>query len=122
MLSGTDSFLAGHNKYRSDTERPYYPYRSALLGQISQNASAQSQWPNKSVSPSIGSSRTDVYQVSTPQKIGVFPKSLEPGWTNADELLPPGVRKSWSCAFVLNLENTHGGRKAGSGGWAGLSN
>lgn len=57
----------------------------------------------------------------SPDGIGVISKSLKTGVSNPGELLP-GAKKGWSCGLMLNLEDTDGGRKAGSGGWAGLSN
>jgi methyl acetate hydrolase len=40
---------------------------------------------------------------------------------NNGEILP-GVPKGWSCGLMMNLQDLPGGRKAGSGSWAGLGN
>ncbi|KEF58590.1 beta-lactamase [Exophiala aquamarina CBS 119918] len=52
--------------------------------------------------------------------VGVL-KGTVPFLTNDGELLP-GVRKGWTAALMYNLDDVPGGRKAGSGAWAGISN
>lgn len=41
--------------------------------------------------------------------------------SNDGELLP-GVRKGWTAGLMYNIDDVPGGRKAGSGAWAGISN
>jgi len=41
--------------------------------------------------------------------------------SNDGELLP-GVRKGWTTGLMYNIDHVPGGRKAGSGAWAGISN
>ena len=53
--------------------------------------------------------------------IGRVPESLPPRLSEAGEMLE-GVKKGWSCGLMLSLEDSSGGRKAGSGSWAGLGN
>lgn len=48
-------------------------------------------------------------------------RSAIPTATNDGEFYP-GIRKSWSLAFMINQEPTSTGRPAGSQGWAGLAN
>jgi len=48
-------------------------------------------------------------------------KAAVPQLCNDGELLP-GLRKSWSCGLLLNLEASPTGRSAGSGAWCGLGN
>lgn len=52
--------------------------------------------------------------------IGKVPSSI-PQLTATGQFLP-GVKLGWSCGMMLNLEDVKGGRKAGSGAWAGLGN
>lgn len=52
--------------------------------------------------------------------VGVL-KTKNPFVTNDGELLP-GVRKGWTAALMYNIDDVPGGRKAGSGAWAGISN
>ncbi|KAF2670979.1 beta-lactamase [Microthyrium microscopicum] len=52
--------------------------------------------------------------------VGVV-KSMIGQVCNDGELLP-GLKKSWSCAFMMNLEDSPSGRKAGSGAWCGFGN
>jgi len=44
-----------------------------------------------------------------------------PAVSNDGEVLP-GLKKSWSCGLLLNLEASPVGRSAGSGAWCGLGN
>lgn len=48
-------------------------------------------------------------------------KTTMPFVTNDGELLP-GVRKGWTAGMMYNIDDVPGGRKAGSGAWAGISN
>lgn len=51
---------------------------------------------------------------------GVLISTLAPA-TNDGELLP-GLKKSWSCGLLVNLEDSPIGRSAGSGAWCGFGN
>lgn len=53
--------------------------------------------------------------------IGVVGVSLVPGLSNDGEMLK-GVKKGWSAGLMINVDDVPGGRKAGSGAWAGLGN
>lgn len=44
-----------------------------------------------------------------------------PFLSNTGTMLP-GVKKTWSCGLMLNLDDHANGRNAGSGAWAGLGN
>lgn len=48
-------------------------------------------------------------------------KTTMPFVTASGELLP-GMRKGWTTGLMYNIDDVPGGRKAGSGAWAGLSN
>lgn len=48
-------------------------------------------------------------------------KTTNPFVANDGELLP-GVRKGWTAGLMYNIDDVPGGRKAGSGAWAGISN
>ncbi|KAK5046860.1 hypothetical protein LTR84_007214 [Exophiala bonariae] len=52
--------------------------------------------------------------------VGVI-KTTIPSISDSGELLP-GVRKGWTAGLMYNIDDNPGGRKAGSGAWAGLSN
>ena len=52
--------------------------------------------------------------------IGKVPSSI-PQVTSTGQFLP-GTKLGWSCGLMLNLEDVKGGRKKGSGAWAGLGN
>ena len=49
--------------------------------------------------------------------LGAIDTATVPALTGTGKMLP-GVKLGWSCGFLLNLEDTGYGRKAGSGQWA----
>ena len=49
--------------------------------------------------------------------IGAIDVATVPALTGTGKMLP-GMKLGWSCGFLLNLEDTGYGRKAGSGQWA----
>jgi methyl acetate hydrolase len=61
-----------------------------------------------------------ISQICSPDKVGFVPSAI-PQLTATGEFLPD-VKKTWSAALLLNEEDAPKGRKAGSGGWAGLGN
>lgn len=64
----------------------------------------------------------DAVRQHLPDHVEVTPfRSAIPTATNDGEFYP-GVRKSWSLAFMINQEATPTGRPAGTQGWAGLAN
>ncbi|ODM18981.1 hypothetical protein SI65_05598 [Aspergillus cristatus] len=52
--------------------------------------------------------------------IGTF-NSVDPSVSNNGTLLS-GIQKGWSSAFMVNNEDVPGGRRKGSGAWAGINN
>jgi methyl acetate hydrolase len=52
--------------------------------------------------------------------VGVATSCVPPA-SNVGELLP-GLKKSWSCGLMMNLEDSPIGRPAGSVGWCGFGN
>ena len=66
------------------------------------------------------------YVGASPEGIGKCTKSRKPGASNAGDVGysfrdSPSPR-GWSCGLMMNLEDVPGGRRAGSGAWAGLGN
>ena len=49
--------------------------------------------------------------------LGAIDTATVPALSGTGKMLP-GVKLGWSCGFLLNLEDTGYGRKAGSGQWA----
>ena len=52
--------------------------------------------------------------------LGRIPSSI-PQLTSTGHFMP-GTKLGWSCGLLLNLEDVEGGRRKGSGAWAGLGN
>ena len=63
----------------------------------------------------------DLIPASVDKSIVGVMNSVSPMVSNSGEMLPE-VKKSWSGALMLNIEDVPGGRKAGSGSWAGINN
>ena len=49
--------------------------------------------------------------------IGAIDAASVPALSGTGKMLP-GIKLGWSCGFLLNLEDTGYGRRAGSGQWA----
>ena len=59
-------------------------------------------------------------QICSNENVGTVPSTI-PQLTSTGKLLP-GAELGWSCGMMINNTDVPGGRKVGSGAWAGLGN
>lgn len=119
MPENPEYFGGGH--YLISTLDDYSRLLSTLLNDGTSPSTKKQILSPETVTNFIFKDHIPVVGCST-DDIGVVPDSIKPGITKEGGLLQPGIKKGWSCAFMLNLEDTDGGRKAGSGSWAGMTN
>lgn len=114
-------------------DSPAYGGGHFLVSTIDDYATLMSTLLNKGASPATGARilkpetvDTYVFQDQLPAAvdrsvIGKVDTPTVPMLTQAGALLP-NADKGWSCGLMINSSDVPGGRRKGSGGWAGMGN
>lgn len=131
--SGKDA-LTSQAEMAPGENPPLYGGGHVLVSTIDDYTTLLAALLNKGASPTNGARilsaetvATYLFQDQLPpavdrKDIGAINTPTVPMLSNAGALLPHVAAKGWSCGLMLNKADVPGGRKQGSGAWAGMGN
>jgi methyl acetate hydrolase len=130
-ISGADP-IAPIPGFEPPRDAEVYGGGHGLVSTLDDYTSLLSTLLNKGVSPTTGASilkpeniEQYLFRDHIPSEVdrsGLGNMTTASAFSSNAGTLFSGKKLGWSCSFMLNLEDIPGGRKANSGGWAGLSN